>query len=134
VTDPPSGQPPPATAELREGQTLDLRSLAVEICRRYSLEFPDERERYGAAGTAWCIHDNQHILSWAVADWNGFGGLHSQLEWLAGVLDARDFPLSRLERNLEIAADVVKPAQLGLAKTLAEGSRFVSGLTGAEGR
>jgi len=125
MTEPPSGQPPPATAQPRDGEALDLRSLAVEICRRYSLEFPDERQRYGAAGTAWCIHDNQHILNWAVADWNGFGGLHSQLEWLAGVLDARDFPLSRLERNLEIAADVVKPAHLGLAKTLAEASRLV---------
>jgi hypothetical protein len=126
VTEPPSGTPPPATAELRDGTTLDLRSLAIEICRRYRLEFPDERKRYGDVGVAWCIHDNQHILNWAVTDWNGFGGLRSQLEWLAGVLDAREFPVSRLARNLELAADVVRPTHLGLANALTDAVRFVS--------
>ena len=28
--------------------------------------------------------------------------------WLAGVLDARDFPLEHLAANLELAADVVE--------------------------
>ena len=126
MIEPPSGHPPPATAELRDGGTLDLRALAVEICRRYRLEFPDEQERYGEAGIAWCIHDNQHILNWAVTDWSGFGGLRSQLEWLAGVLHARDFPVSRLARNLELAADVVKPNQLGLSNALTDAARFVS--------
>jgi hypothetical protein len=133
VTEPPSGHPPPATAELREGKTLDLRSLAVEICRRYRLEFPDERERYGDVGIAWCIHDNQHILNWAVTDLNGFGGLRSQLEWLAGVLHARDFPVSRLARNLELAADVVEPTHLGLSNTLTDAARFVGGGEGSPG-
>ena len=126
MTEPPSGQPPPATAQLRDGQALDLRSLAVEICRRYRLEFPDERERYGNAGTAWCIHDNQHILNWAVTEWNGFGGLRSQLEWLAGVLDSRDFPVERLARDLELAVEVLQPVHAGLSSTLAEAARVVS--------
>jgi hypothetical protein len=60
VIEPPSGAPPPVTAELRDGETLDLRGLAQEICSRYRAEFPDEQDRYGDAGMAWCVHDNQH--------------------------------------------------------------------------
>jgi hypothetical protein len=129
VTRPPSGQPPPATATLRDGGTLELRALAKEICARYRAEFPDEQERYGDAGMEWCLHDNQHILRWAVTEQNGYGGFERQLTWLAGVLDARDFPLERLARNLEIASEVlgeaVPPAQRQLAETLAEGAKLV---------
>jgi hypothetical protein len=60
VTEPPTGYPQPVTAQLHDGQTLDLRVLAEEICARYRAEFPDEQERYGDAGMAWCVHDNQH--------------------------------------------------------------------------
>jgi hypothetical protein len=102
VTEPPSGAPAPVTAELRDGEELDLRALAHEICRRYRYEFPDEQARYGDAGIAWCVHDNQHLLNWAVAESNGYGGFERQLTWLAGVLEARDFPLERLARNLDI--------------------------------
>jgi hypothetical protein len=124
VTEPPSGAPPPATATLRDGDVLDLRALAGEICARYRLEFPDEQERYGDAGIAWCIHDNQYLLKWAVTEANGLGGFERQLSWLAGVLDARDFPVERLARDLEIAAAVLedegarRPAEI-----LAEGAR-----------
>ena len=128
MTEPPSGHPPPATAELGDGDLLDLRTLAVEICRRYRIEFQDEEERYGDAGIAWCIHDNQHILNWAVTEQNGFGGLHAQLSWLAGVLHARNFPLERLVRNLELAAVVIKPTHRDLSDTLSEAARFVSEL------
>ncbi|GAC1326317.1 MAG: hypothetical protein NVSMB25_25600 [Thermoleophilaceae bacterium] len=103
---PPSGEGPPERTTLGE-QKLDLRELAEEICRRYRREYPDEEERYGDAGMAWCIHDNQHILNWAVLDLRGFTSLESELEWLAGVLTARNFPRERLLRNLELAADVV---------------------------
>jgi hypothetical protein len=128
VIEPPSGPPPPATAELREGETLDLRALAGEICRRYHAEFPDEHERYGDAGIAWCIHDNQHIVHWAVVEAIGYGGFERQLAWLAGVLEARDFPLERLARNLEIAAAVVRSSdacRLKPSLVLEEGARFV---------
>jgi hypothetical protein len=64
-----------------------------------------------------------------VTDWNGFGGLRSQLEWLAGVLDAREFPVSRLARNLELAAAVVEPTHLGLANALADAARSVATLS-----
>ena len=50
MTEPPSGAPAPVTAELRDGEELDLRALAHEICRRYRYEFPDEQARYGDAG------------------------------------------------------------------------------------
>ena len=126
MTEPPSGHPPPASAELRDGSMLDLRDIAEEICRRYRAEFPDEEARYGDAGVAWCIHDNQHILNWAVTEANGYGGLEGQLGWLAGVLHARDFPVARLRRDLEIAADVVEDAKL--STTLLSGASFVANL------
>jgi len=123
VTEPPSGYPPPGHAWLRDGPMLDLRAMAEQICRRYRAEFPDEQERYGTAGMAWCLHDNQHLLNWAITDASGYGGFERQLAWLAGVLAARDFPLDRLARDLEIAAEVVDDPEL--AETLASGARFV---------
>ncbi len=128
MTEPPSGYPPPVNAELNGGKTLDLRALAQEICARYRAEFPDEQQRYGDAGIAWCVHDNQHILNWAVTELNGYGGFERQLAWLAGVLEARDFPLDRLARNLDIAA-AVSAEELERANQLSEillrGARFV---------
>ncbi len=129
MTRPPSGQPPPVTAELPDGETLELRPLAQEICRRYRAEFPDEQERYGDAGMAWCVHDNQYILSWAATQRNGYGGFERQLTWLAGVLEARDFPLERLARNLDIAAEVLREqapsGPHGLADELSTGAQMV---------
>jgi len=127
VTEPPRGYPPPVNAEL-DGSRIDLRILAQEICARYRAEFPDEQQRYGDAGIAWCVHDNQHILNWAVTELNGYGGFERQLAWLAGVLEARDFPLDRLARNLDIAAAVSEDAlERGeqLSELLLAGARFV---------
>ena len=127
MTEPPSGAPPPVTATLGDGESLDLRALALEICTRYRAEFPDEEGRYGDAGMAWCIHDNQHLLSWAVTEANGIGGFRPQLEWLAVVLEAREFPLDRLARNLELAAAVLEDDAVppGPAAVLADGAGFV---------
>jgi hypothetical protein len=128
VTEPPSGAPAPVTAELPDGEALDLRVLAQEICRRYRHDFPDEEERYGDAGMAWCVHDNQHLLNWAVAESNGYGGFERQLTWLAGVLEARSFPLERLAHDLDIAAAVLEAVgtrQPRPAEILANGARFV---------
>lgn len=108
---PPAGTPAPRTASTPDGRQIDLAVLAREICRRYDGEFPDERERYGPAGMAWCEHDNQHLLSWAVGDVHGgFLDLLEQVAWLARVLAARDFPLERLARNLVIGSEVVAQA------------------------
>lgn len=128
MTEPPSGYPPPVNAELDGGRMLDLHTLARDICARYQAEFPDEQQRYGDAGIAWCVHDNQHILNWAVTELNGYGGFERQLAWLAGVLEARQFPLDRLARNLDISA-AVSAEELERADQLSEillrGARFV---------
>jgi hypothetical protein len=103
---PEGGEPPPVTASLVEGETIDLVVIARHICQRYQLEFPDERGRYGPAGNAWCVHDNQHLLNWAAETVLGSFDMREQVAWLAGVLTARSFPVERLARNLDIAADV----------------------------
>ena len=104
---PPSGTPPPATAQLGDRE-LDLAVLAREICERYHEHYPDEDDRYGPAGADWCRHDNQWLLCWAVGDVLGVTSLDEQASWLAGVLGSRGFPLDRLAHNLRIAADVVE--------------------------
>ena len=115
----------PDSAQLH-GAPFDLVAPAREICRRYRLDFPDEEERYGDAGVAWCVHDNQHILSWAAIEVEYGVGMGAQLEWLADVLRNRDFPIERLVRNLEIAAEVVEDA--AVAERLRAGAEFVRGL------
>lgn len=109
--EPPGGFPPPEHS-LLAGREVPLEPAAREICRRYREEFPDEQERYGEAGNAWCVHDNQHILNWTLMAVDMGHDLDKELLWLAGVLHHRDFPLERLVRNLHIAAEVVE-AQLG---------------------
>ena len=135
MTERPSGHPPPLAAQLHDGEELDLRQLAKEICSRYRAEFPDEQERYGDAGIAWCLHDNQHILNWAVIACKGFEALEPRIDWLAGVLEARDFPLDRLARDLEIAASVVEdelpPSHQALAEELMAGAGFVRSRQGS---
>jgi hypothetical protein len=106
--DPPSGQPPPGSARLADGTEVDLAALAAEVCARYRAEFPDEQDRYGDAGELWCRHDNQHLVNWAVLHTHGYVVLDDHVAWLAKVLEAREFPLDRLARDLELAADVVR--------------------------
>lgn len=105
----PSGGAPPEVAQLPGGHRLELAAPAREIACRHRAEFPDEEERYGDAGLEWCVYDSQWILAWAAADASGFEDLGRQIEWLAGILYARGYPVQRLVRNLEIAADVVAP-------------------------
>jgi hypothetical protein len=104
---PPSGQPPPRQVALADGTEVDLEALATEVCARYAAEYPDEQARYGDAGRDWCVHDNQHLVNWAVLDTREYVSLEDQVSWLAKVLEAREFPLDRLARDLDIAADVV---------------------------
>ena len=103
---PPGGHPPPTTARLADAAEIELTPLAHAICARYQAEFPDEAGRYGPAGQEWCVHDNLHLLAWAIADAElHLVDLASQVQWLARVLAARDFPLERLARDLDIAAE-----------------------------
>ena len=100
---PPSGAPAPETAD-----GLDLRALALQVTERYGHEYPDEDERYDpAVWRAWCRHDAQYLLQWAVLDGQELLSLSEQVAWLGRVLAARDFPLDRLARTLELCADVV---------------------------
>src|ERR1700712_3279138 len=104
---PPSGgDAAPLSAVLADGQPFDLVVLATEICRRYREEFPDEAQRYGDAGNAWCVHDNQHLLNWAVEAVNDESDMKNEVAWLASVLESRGFPIERLARNLDLAGDI----------------------------
>jgi hypothetical protein len=85
---------------------VELVPLAREIARRHRLEFPDEADRYGDRGLEWCVYDNQWLLSWAIMAVAGWGDFHAQLAWLAGILESRGYPVARLARDLEIAAEV----------------------------
>lgn len=125
---PPSGMPPPATAMSPLGKELDLGALAQDTCSAYDAEFPDERERYGPAGMQWCVHDNQHLFNWAALSVTGDIAFLKQIEWLARVLEARDFPLDRLARSLELCAETIErrhPNEQALLERLREGARFV---------
>ena len=110
----PSGGAPPEVAQLPGGRRLELPAAAREIARRHRAEFPDEEERYGDRGLEWCAYDNQWILAWAAAEAVGFEDLGKQIEWLMGIFDARGYPVERLARDLEIAADVVDPLRAQL--------------------
>jgi hypothetical protein len=106
-TAPPGGWPPPAEATLGD-EAIALGPLAAEVAERYFARFPGDLDRYGeATARAWAVHDTQHLLNWAIGDVEGFVDLERQVRWLAGVLDARDFPLAQFAANLELCADVV---------------------------
>jgi hypothetical protein len=105
--EPPSGDSPPDIAWVNDC-LIDLKPLATEICQRYREEFPDEDDRYGPAGNAWCVHDNRYLLYWAAEAANGYLAINDEVAWLAKVLEARGFPLRRLARNLEIGAQVAR--------------------------
>lgn len=105
----PSGEPAPHTwGPLPDGGNLDLLQLAITISRLYRAEYPDEVLRYSPAAHAWCIHDKQHLLNWAAESAFGYLDMHTEVAWLAGILEARDFPLDRLVRSLHISASVVR--------------------------
>lgn len=111
---PPRGAKPPTSIYVGDGDVLDSLPLATEMARRYGVEFPDEQERYGDAGRAWCVHDNLHLLNWAAETVRGYDNMQRQVAWLAGVLESRGYPLSRLARNLDIGADVIRERIQGM--------------------
>jgi hypothetical protein len=129
--EPPGGDAPPTSVLLEDAdQELELVPLAEEICRRYRQEFPDEQGRYGDAGNAWCVHDLQYLLYWAAEDVNGYLDIRGEVAWLGSVLEAREFPLERFARGLDIAAEVVaervdKAFSAQLTATLTGAAAFV---------
>lgn len=119
-TAPPGGAPPPARATLPGGEGIDLIPLAEEVSRRYFEEHPGDLERYGEVARDWCVHDNRYILAWTAGDLAGHPMLAGQVDWLASVLAARDYPLEQLARNLEIAAGVLAERLPGERERIAE--------------
>ena len=119
---PPQGGTPPADAVVVDGETVFLAPLAREIARRHWDEFPDERGRYGDAGFEWCVHDTQYILWWATLDGEDDAVLERQLAWLARLLSARGYPLERLRRAVEIAAEVTAERHESLSAALRAGA------------
>jgi hypothetical protein len=102
----PGGWPPPAHVRLGDAQ-VELAPLAAVVGERYFERHPEDLERYGELAREWELHDTQHLLNWAIGDVEGHVDLQPQVAWLAGVLEARDFPLEHLASNLELAGEVV---------------------------
>jgi hypothetical protein len=100
--------PPPQRVTGPRGHEVNLVEIARKTCVAYDVEFPDERERYGPAGIEWCRHDVQHLLNWAVLSLTHDLDYERELSWLARVLEARDFPLARLARCLELLASITR--------------------------
>jgi len=101
---PPTAAPSPSG----DGSEIDLYALAAATAQRYYAEFTDEDAVYGEVGRLWCQHDLQHLLNWAALDVAGHTVLDDQVAWLARVLEARQFPILRLARSLELGAEVVR--------------------------
>jgi hypothetical protein len=112
-TKPPSGATPPQMFELTDGTTIDLGPLARQLSERYYETYPDDLERYGDAGRAWCEHDSRYLLAWALEDARaGTVDCVAQVAWLGRVLSARDFPIDRLAYHVELTATLLRTASL----------------------
>jgi hypothetical protein len=127
-TAPPSGWPPPDEAVLA-GARIALGPLAEEIADRYFERYPEDLRRYGdEVARAWELHDTRYLLSWAIGAAEGYVDLDAQVTWLAGVLEARDFPLEHLAANLELAGGIVAdrvPGGLPVARRLSAAAETV---------
>ena len=126
----PGGMAPPARATLPDGVVLDLHELAAEISSIHLARHPEDLVRYGAVGRDWCIHDNQHLLNWAVLDVCAAVDFGAHVAWLADVLVARGYPLANLADDLRTASQVVRRSLESahadaLAEVLANGTRFI---------
>jgi hypothetical protein len=108
LPEPPSGWPPPVSVCTPEGREIDLVRVARRACQAFVAELPEYATRYGPAGLPWCLHDNQHILNWAILTLHGRVEFERELAWLARVLEARQFPLAWLARGLELLAGAVR--------------------------
>lgn len=122
--------PPPTRATLPDGQVVDLAALADEISAEHLTRHPDDLARYGEVGRDWCVHDNQHLLNWAVLDLCGGLDFGAHVAWLAGVLGSRGYPLASLADDLRVAAETVRRRVAGeqagqLADVLDSGLDFI---------
>lgn len=121
--------PPPEHVTGPHGRRIDLVAIARKTCVAYDREFPDERQRYGPAGAEWCRHDTQHLLNWAVLSLTQELDYERELAWLARILEARDFPLARLARCLELLAQTTResvPDLPQIAARVQHGADFIA--------
>jgi hypothetical protein len=122
----PSGEMPPQQVRLRAGDLIELGPWAAAAAGRHLAAHPDELERYGVHAHDWCAHDLQWLGLWAVMDADGQAvDFDAQLDWLARVLEARDYPSSSLADALEILADEIAPGLDDAAARLRAGAQRV---------
>ncbi len=129
----PPGGGAPVEALFPGGATVRLEPLAHAVCEAYYAVYGDEDLRYGAAGRAWCQHDNQYLIAWAAQEAvRNDGSLDGNIDWLCRVLSARDFPLDRLEHDLLLAAAEVEAVSGGpaVADELRESAARVARVAG----
>lgn len=98
--------PVPTTDPLFPSQWLPI---AQTICDRYYAEFPDHDERFGDRGRRFCAHDNAYLVAWLIdaLDAAGPGSFALNVDWLRGLLEARDFPMDAFRRNLQLVGQAV---------------------------
>lgn len=79
------------------GEEVNLVVLAELVSERHLERHPEDAEAYGLdLAWRWAVHDNQHILQWAIEDRD----LEGQLAWLARLLGARGYPVPNLLDNV----------------------------------
>lgn len=89
-----------------DGRRFDVLAIAREVADRHHERHPEDVGRYGEAAREWCVHDTQWLLTWAILDVQGYTSFAEQLEWLTGVLRARDYPLESVAESLVSAAEL----------------------------
>jgi hypothetical protein len=130
---PPSGVNPPQTFQLANGTQIDLAPLARKLCEHYYALYPDDHERYGPEGQAWCDHDSRYLLAWGLEDARAHTvDCVAQVQWLARVLTARSFLIQRLVRHVELTAEILRTSELGdlgnrAGERMSEASRSLTG-------
>jgi hypothetical protein len=122
----PTGDGPPRQVRLRAGDVVALVPLAAQASERHLAAHPAELERYGARARDWCANDLQWLLLWAIMDADGQAvDFDAQLDWLARVLAARDYPMSSLADALDALAEEIAPTLSAAAVKLRAGAHRV---------
>ena len=93
------------SVQLRDGSAVELRPPRSSRRTVISPSTPSSSSATAPHTRAWCVHDLQWLLLWAVQDADGQGvDFAAQLDWLVRVLDARDYPLASLADALDTLA------------------------------
>jgi hypothetical protein len=110
----PGGATPPQSFEFPSGTQIDLGPLAQDVCDLYYDVYPDDLERYGSVGQAWCDHDSRYLIAWALEDARADAiDCVAQVRWLARVIAGCGFPVDRLGRHVALTAALLRSSELG---------------------